>query len=1130
MKIVADFHLHSKYSRATARDLDLENVHIASRIKGVHVVATGDCSHPTWFAEIEAKLEPAEPGLYKLKDDFARACDLKVPGSCKGEVRFVLSTEISNIYKKDGRTRKNHNLVLLPDFEAVRRLILRLEAIGNIRSDGRPILGLDARDLLEVVLETSPDALLIPAHIWTPWFSILGSKSGFDSIHECFGDLTPHIHAAETGLSSDPEMNWRVSILDGIALVSNSDAHSPANIGREANLFNTDLSYYALREALAKRDPQAFLGTTEFFPEEGKYHLDGHRSCRVRLEPRETLARGGACPVCAKPLTVGVLSRVEELADRPLGHRPDGARPYCSLIPLTDILAEIFQIGPKSGKVSQAYRSTIDLLGPELAILRDAQPVDLDRLGIPLLGEAVRRMREKQIHIDAGFDGEYGKIRIFSAEERKRLIGQRSLFAVAGDLPQPVSEKENGPAPAVSAYPGLSGPAPAPDAPDPGAIDRLNAEQKKAVEHPIGPLMIVAGPGTGKTHTLTCRIGWLIDRQDVSPQRILALTFTHKAAEEMRIRLKALVGANRLPTWISTFHGFCWSLLRELNPTAGAALIDEDDQRELIAAAAVMASEQGFQADLDTRALHERITRMKQSLQPIEAPGHEGSPAAVGLHAVYRAYQILLESQNVCDFEDLIFKIVMRLEQDPGYAESCRERFRHVFIDEYQDINPGQYRLIRALVPGNAAHRALCVIGDPDQSIYGFRGSDSSYFQRFVDDYPAAGVVHLARNYRSTETILSASFQVISRQAAERVRTYSTIDGAKHIGFIQAANEHAEAAAVARVIEQLVGGTGFFAIDSGRVRDVNSSPARSYADLAVLARTHEALRRVSETFEKSGIPYQRVSRGHALKHPGLDALLSLSRIVAGRGSYADFKKSVSCLTPGIPPKSIERFQAWCLKNRLSLKDGLAGAARFPIPGLNRSQQRLLAQATSRISSLAHETAGMNVRGRLDLLTRETLLSTLFHGDGAQMALNILAADADGSEQDFEAFLSRVALRIDSDFHHPRAQKVALMSMHAAKGLEFPVVFIVGCEDGLVPLRIPGREPSELSEERRLFYVAMTRAKDQLYLSLACRRRIFGKTASREPSPFVRDIEARLLDTEHPGVSAQKRRAEQLGLF
>ena len=370
MKFIADLHVHSKFSRATAKNLDLENLYIAAQLKGITVVGTGDFTYPGWFAEIREKLEPAEPGLFKLKKDLVKACDDQVPQSCRAEVRFVLSTEISNIYKKNNRTRKNHNLILVPDLQIAEKFSAKLDNIGNIKSDGRPILGLDARDLLEIMLETSDQAFLIPAHIWTPWFSVLGSKSGFDSIEECFGDLTSHIFAVETGLSSDPPMNWRVSGLDGLTLVSNSDAHSPVNLGREANLLNTELSYLSIKSAIQTGDSEEFLGTFEFYPEEGKYHLDGHRKCGIRLQPLETIDHGGKCPVCGKELTLGVLYRVEELADRQEGSRPDVTHPYYSTVQLSDILSEIFQVGPKSKKVLNNYKLALNELGSEFSILR----------------------------------------------------------------------------------------------------------------------------------------------------------------------------------------------------------------------------------------------------------------------------------------------------------------------------------------------------------------------------------------------------------------------------------------------------------------------------------------------------------------------------------------------------------------------------------------------------------------------------------------------------------------------------------------------------------------------------------------------------------------------------------------
>jgi PHP family Zn ribbon phosphoesterase len=334
MKFFADLHIHSHYSRATSKNLNFEHLSKWAQLKGITVVGTGDIAHPGWLQEMKDKLEPAEEGLFKLKDEFAAAIRSEVPAACQAPVRFMLAGEISSIYKKNEKVRKVHNVIFAPSLGAVEKIQVALEKIGNIRSDGRPILGLDSRDLLEIILDIDPQDYLIPAHIWTPWFSLLGSKSGFDSVAECFDDLTPHIFALETGLSSDPPMNWRISALDGYTLISNSDAHSPQKLAREANLFDTELSYPSIFEALKSGDPANFLGTTEFFPEEGKYHYDGHRKCGVSWEPRTTIEHNMLCTVCGKPVTVGVMHRVETLADRQVGAQSARSQRYQSLIPL----------------------------------------------------------------------------------------------------------------------------------------------------------------------------------------------------------------------------------------------------------------------------------------------------------------------------------------------------------------------------------------------------------------------------------------------------------------------------------------------------------------------------------------------------------------------------------------------------------------------------------------------------------------------------------------------------------------------------------------------------------------------------------------------------------------------------
>jgi len=428
MEFYADLHIHSRFSRATSKDLTLKNLWEWAQLKGIGVIATGDFVHPGWMAEIKQQLEPAEEGFYKLKKEYiSTSCQL--PSACRSEVRFVLSAEIANIYKKDGKVRKIHNVIFAPNIAAAEKIQKKLDTIGNIRADGRPILGLDSRDLLEIVLESDPLSFLVPAHIWTPWFSVLGSKGGFDSIEECFSDLSEHIFAVETGLSSDPAMNWRLSKLDKYVMMSNSDAHSASKLGREATIFDTEFSYPGIRKALKDRKDKGLIGTIEFFPEEGKYHYDGHRQCKIRLSPKETIKLKGICPVCGKPVTVGVMNRVEELADRPEGVKSECWRPYYSLIPLTEVIAECRGVkGANSRGVQILYNNMLAELGSEFYILRNAPLADIERIAGDIVAEGIRRMREGMVNIAPGYDGEYGTVRLFTENDRPKASGQQTLF------------------------------------------------------------------------------------------------------------------------------------------------------------------------------------------------------------------------------------------------------------------------------------------------------------------------------------------------------------------------------------------------------------------------------------------------------------------------------------------------------------------------------------------------------------------------------------------------------------------------------------------------------------------------------------------------------------------------------
>jgi len=417
----ADLHIHSKFSRATSKDMNLETIEQWAQIKGIKLIGTGDFTHPEWLKEIEKKLNEEGNGLFTLKKQHK----LDVPESCKDEVFFILSSEISCIYQKNGKLRKIHLLVLSPSLKDVLKINHALSKIGNLTSDGRPILGLDAKELMKIILEISPESMVIPAHAWTPHFSVFGSQSGFDSIEECFEELSPSIYAIETGLSSDPPMNWRLSKLDNIILISNSDAHSPAKIGREANIFDTELSYKAITDAI--KTGKGLLGTVEFFPEEGKYHYDGHRACGVRLSPKETIKRNYLCPVCGKKVTVGVMHRVELLSDREEGFKPPKALPFKSIIPLPEIIAEINKSSVQSKGVFKTYMKTIYKLGSEYHILLSESISEIEKVDLKL-AEAIERMRNGKIFVAPGFDGEYGKIKIFGENEETVLKGQTILF------------------------------------------------------------------------------------------------------------------------------------------------------------------------------------------------------------------------------------------------------------------------------------------------------------------------------------------------------------------------------------------------------------------------------------------------------------------------------------------------------------------------------------------------------------------------------------------------------------------------------------------------------------------------------------------------------------------------------
>jgi DNA helicase II / ATP-dependent DNA helicase PcrA len=1029
---VADLHIHSKYSRACSRDLTLPNLAWWARRKGIALLGTGDLTHPAWFDHLRESLHEAdEPGLYRLSPEAEQDVTRRLPGSLQrsAAARFMLSVEISTIYKRDDRTRKVHHLVYLPDFESAARFNTALGRIGNLTADGRPILGLDSRDLLEIVLESSPDGYLVPAHIWTPWFSALGSKSGFDAIADCYADLAGHITAVETGLSSDPEMNWRVSSLDRYRLMSNSDAHSPPALGREATIFSGTPDYFAVK------DGRGLHGTLEFFPEEGKYHVDGHRACGISWAPARTRENGGRCPECGKPLTVGVLSRVEDLADRAEGEGRRNQRVE-HLIQLHEILGEINGVGPKSKTVEAQLNHLVSTLGAELDVLRTVPLDAIGQAGGEDLREAIMRLRRGDVHRIAGYDGEYGIITLFAPGElRNRASAPQAeaLFDLPAQLPLPQQRKAE-PAvgrtsvPKVKEPPRKAPPLPPPSPHEPfepvlagmeevgtGLLDRLDAMQRVAASAPGGPLLIVAGPGTGKTRTLTHRIAYLCAELGVFPHRCLAITFTRRAAEELEDRLDSLLGDGAQDVTVGTFHSVGLSILKENAKAAG------------------LPAKWRIADDAERAAAREQA----------------GDDAA--------AYAKLLRQQDLVDLDDLIRLPVQLLRDEPALVEKYRRQWQWIFVDEYQDVDETQYELLRLLSPPDGN---LCAIGDPDQAIYSFRGADVQYFLRFNSDFVDARLVRLTRNYRSSAPILATAVQAIVPSTlvpGRRLDPARLNPEAPLVGRYFAGSVADEADFVVRTVDELVGGLSHRSLDSGRIDSRAVAPGTlSFSDIAVLYRTDAQSGPIVEALARAGVPVQKRSHNRLRDRPGVQALARELRHEAGLGGS--------------------------LPARVKLTAQVL-AQRYAAPTLDAEQ-------------LAPE----------DVWAAADLLMPLAYRLG----------------DDLPRFLLQIATGAEVDALDPRAEAVNLLTLHAAKGLEFPVVFLVGCEDGLLPLRWPGSTADEAAtaEERRLFFVGLTRAQDRLYVTHAARRFRHGTEREQSPTPFLDAIDGGLFEQMGDKVPAR----------
>lgn len=1060
---IGDLHIHSRYSRATSKELTPEHLDLWAGKKGISIVGTGDFTHPAWRAELAEKLEPAEPGLYVLKKEYT----LQRPSILgQSSPRFVISGEISSIYKKNGRVRKVHSLILLPSLEAAEVLSRRLEAIGNIHSDGRPILGLDCHDLLALTLEACPDAIYVPAHIWTPHFSLFGAFSGFDTIEECYEELTPQIHALETGLSSDPAMNWRLSALDSFQLISNSDAHSPAKLGREASLFDIPMSYEGLYGAIQRGE--GLKGTIEFFPEEGKYHFDGHRKCHLCLSPSQARKYQGICPVCGRKLTTGVLHRIEQLADRDEDFLLPQGRPFENLVPLGEVIASSVGSSPSSVKVSRQYEHLLEELGNEFYILRQAPLEDISHIAGTLTAEGIRHLRDGKVQWRPGYDGEYGTMRLFQSAELENVEGQLCMTfdtvqanpAADGDMPADAGPAADSGLPAdavpspntaITGIAAVSGSTPASRETAVSNImtvslpsSTLNQYQQQAVESVFPVTAVIAGPGTGKTKTLVSRIQHLIGERGVKPSEITAVTFTNKAANELTQRIRqALPGKRSLNQMqVGTFHSLCYRLLAQSKTELSLA---DQGQAEECAGEAIEA----LDLSCTVRQFLTSISLHKSGLCNAEGNtddnGGDSSGEAVFTMTQEAAarYQQALDSRKLMDFDDLLLNMLRLLGQEQK-AEYRKQHFSYLLVDEFQDINPIQYQLIKAW---NKGGRELFVIGDPDQSIYGFRGSDSRCFDLLEQDFPGTSTIRLTTGYRSTPEVLSASLPLISRNPGGERRLSSVRPHGDPVRLVTAETGLSESIFIAKEINRMVGGIDM--LDAHSQTPGLRDTARSFADIAVLYRTNHQARLLEQCLQKEGIPYVVAGREDYLDHPAVQGTVSFfGALLQSSGLDGDTTQL-------------------CRKRISPSADYSALADRF-LPKLKRDRPwKLLEDWISCLGLGADKSMNTFVCMSYFHKTMEDMLNTLAFGQ---------AHDLKRSGQD----------SCPSD-------AVTLMTLHASKGLEFPVVFLYGLKQGILPLKT-GKGPADLDEERRLMYVGMTRARDELIL-----------TTSEEPSPFLEEI-------------------------
>ncbi len=1048
MRLITDLHIHSHYSLATSKQLAPEYLDLWGKMKGLQVIASGDFTHPGWISELRRKIEPAEAGLFQLKKEYEIEPALHRFRSAEYFTRFILSAEISTIYKKNGKVRKIHSIVLAPDFDTVEKIQQKLVNIGgNITSDGRPILGLDAKDLLELCLDVSENIYFIPAHIWTPWFSVLGAKSGFDSIEECFEDLTPHITAIETGLSTNAPMNWMCSFLDKYTLLSNSDAHSPEKLGRNANIMDCDLSYDGIIQSITDKNDNLFLGTIDMYPQEGKYHYDGHRKCGVRYDPVQTLEHRGLCEKCGRRITVGVMNRIVQLSDRENLHERPNRKPFHSIIPLKEILSEITGVGPNTKTVSKKYNEVLMQLGSELDILLNIPVENIEKKSDAILAEAVRRMRSKEVFIREGFDGEYGTVTVFHPGELEQDRCAPKLFPEAVKEEKPVYKSKNLLNISLEKFHELSHASTAVQEEKTTYVKpELNSDQQQAVEETTRTCLVLAGPGTGKTKTLVSKIVYLLRNNLFKADQILAITFTNKAAGEMKERLTTILktGVDKLN--ILTFHKLGLNLIRDNPAFFGYAddftVIDEDEQEVILKKFVAVEKRKA-------RTIRQRISLFKQNDIPLSE--YEKN--------VFKGYQQSLKKSNILDIDDLVYLVVKKLREHKEFQQHLQHKFRYILVDEFQDINQSQFDLIRLITGDNN----LFAIGDANQSIYGFRGADVTFIRNFKQHFPKAVIINFLTSYRCSGNILSASADVIRENPLKGLQK-----GVK-IRIHQAATEHSEAEYIARKIESLAGGLRFFSMDSDVTDGYDDGHEFALNDVVVLCRTKAMMPALTTAFNNHAIPHEVIDNRPFFKEKPVSQILDVYKVLNNAG-YGQLKK--------IDPEILKTISL-----AEPPEDVITNIVEKALPDIDINNK-----AVCRLIDMAKRYPD--------------------HGD----------------------FMQNIVLEINEDFYSQKTDNVKIMTLHASKGLEFKYVFIAGCENKLLPFTLYKNLKTDYAEERRLFYVGMTRSKKYLHLTHVKKRNIRGVRYQMSPSPFLEAIKRELFKEEKSEYKKKDQADNQLTLF